>query len=149
MTEGPPAAVPPTRPSAPRPAIDRGDAARGQVAGDAAAAVSSTSGTAANVSGSSGLHAEQHRGHRLRQQRRRAQPGDDAGGNQRQSERTNIRFTSPCCAPEGQADPDLPRPLRHRVGDHAVDADDAEQSAMPPAIASITSVNDVRAIERS
>ena len=50
---------------------------------------------------------------------------------------------------ERDPDPDFPCPLRNRIRDDAVDADRAKNDVMPPAIASMTTVNDVRASDRS
>ena len=63
--------------------------------------------------------------------------------------RTNSPRISPRLRAECQPDADFAPPLRYGVRDHAVDAEMPSSSAIAPAIASITSVNDVCAIDWS
>ena len=93
------------------------------------------------------IHPEEHRGHQPRQRRgarethRDADPGEEQAVPQEQAAHVTRRGA------ERHPDPDLARPLRRDVGNDAVDADDAEQERHPGRDASITSANDVCAID--
>ena len=57
----------------------------------------------------------------------RGQPADHADAGQHEPSRTNMRFELAVLRAQRQPDADLARPLRHGIGDDAVDADHAEQ----------------------
>ena len=73
------------------------------------------------------IYAKQQRAHEALERDGRDKPAGHADDGQHQPSRTNIRLRAVRSRAKRGANPDLPRPLRHRVGEDAVDAHDAEQ----------------------
>ena len=84
-------------------------------------------GTTAYVIGIEWRDAVQQRRHQARQARRRAQSYRDADARQCQAVAHEHSFQLALLRAERRANADLAPSLRDRVGDHAVDADDAQQ----------------------
>jgi hypothetical protein len=86
--------------------------------------------------------------HHPRERRRTGKAAPDASQREHHAVAYDIASSSRRGAPSAAANADLAPALRHGVGDHAVDADDASSSARAAAMTSMTSANDVAASER-